>query len=262
MLKTVLAAILASVCSAGAQTAPISDSQFNSELGKVFVQNVSSGRALGRAMAERTRAPASVLDQVMTAMADAPGSGEEIVQWLRDHKAVVEFSDFVKGESAHAWLGDFVPDPRKPAVYISALLLQPPVSYRLLGSLIAKEGAELMLKDFPESAEKRAIVAGRMAEAYFELGGTRLALPDFDGTVDEDAAATIRIWIENAPEQSVQLFHARGHKTLEEIRAELGDAPAQSERTLRQLEAVSKAEGEFQRFQRSEADWIRAHRPS
>ncbi|MBI5244576.1 MAG: hypothetical protein HY922_12990 [Elusimicrobia bacterium] len=289
MLRTILAAMLAAVCAKAQAQVVVSDAQFASELGKVFAQSVSAGRSFEQA------APVRLLDRVMIAMYDAPGTGEMIVQWLRDNRAVVEFSDLVmEGRSAHAWLGDFVPEPRKPAVYITPLLLKPPVSYRLLGALIAKEGSELMLKDFPESAEKRYITASRMAETYFELGGTRIALPDFDGTIDEDAADTIRIWIENAPDSGVQVLKERGFKTLKEaqadllseearlanlhqaieqmisvhgpdeesLRAELACVEKESARTARKLDAAKKAEDEFKRFKEYETDWLMSHRPS
>jgi len=271
MLKTTLAAVFAAVCGASAQAGPISDSQFGFELGQVFAQSVSSGRALGKAMAQRKAqdAPVGVLGQVLTAMRDAPGTGEKIAQWLQDNRAVVEFSDMVmKGNSAHAWLVDFVPEPRKPAVYITPLLLRPPVSYRLLGALIAKEGTELMLKDFPESAERRTMVASAMAETYFELGGTRAALPNFDGTIDEESAAAIRVWVENAPDSGVQYYRDRGYKTLGEVREGLLSEQSQaadegrSQKISRLIEAADKAQATFEGFRQAEADWIMTHRPS
>lgn len=293
MQRSVLAVLMSAALGAPASAQVVSDSQFASELGKALAQSVSSGQDLSKSMEQKGLSRA--LERVMVAMYDAPGTGESIVQWLRDHNAAVEFSDItMEKRSSHAWLGDFVPEPRKPAVYITPLLLKPPLSYRLLGTLVAQEASELMLEKFPESAEKRYIVLARMAETYFELGGTRIALPDFDGTIDEDAASKIQVWIENAPEQGVKVLRGQGHKTLRDLQGELlaeqsrlqallaaidqrlsvpsgyeADYEAEKAQALEQidlaakkLDAAKKAEAEFKAFQRYETEWLMSHRPS
>ena len=272
MLRTIAAALMAcAFCgTAAAQNVPMSDTEFGAQADSIFQQSKASGQTFAKAAAKEAakQAPSRLLENVMVAMYDAPGTGEMIVGWLRGNNAVVEFSDTMKERSANMWLGDFQAKDRRPGVYISSELSKQPASYRLLGCRIAKEASELMLAGFPESAEKRYIAAARVAETYFELGGTRIALPNFDGIKDEPVAATIWIWVENAGDQGVQLLKSRGNKTLAEVmaalKAQLQDAIDHSkvaqEKTLRaQIDAVKKAQDDFAQFKKDETDWLMSH---
>ena len=227
-------------------------------------------------------------------MNDQPGTAEGLVAWLRGRKAVVEASARVQDASAHDWLGDFAADPKIPAVYISPKAMEP-VSHRYIAVLIARETAELMLKDFPESAEKRYVVSSRMGETFFELGGTRLAMSDIDGHADPKVEAGIRLWVENDPSGGVRVLQGTGNKTLKELedaaaaeydrlvrleqaidqrlsvpsdpnapslRAELDQTTAKASEALAKLNAVKAAEDQYKNFSEDEKAWFWDHHGS
>ncbi|MCX5795481.1 MAG: hypothetical protein NTY77_08325 [Elusimicrobia bacterium] len=218
--KLSILALLAALGGSAQAQAPLSEAQFAAQLQGIRIQSASAGQTLAAAVQARaaeTPEPQRLIGSVLTAMNDAPGTGELLVTWLREHQAVVEFSGQARGRSAHAWLG--APDERAiPAVYLDPALAQP-VSYRYLAVYVAKETAELMLKDFPESAEKRYIAASRMAESFFELGGTRMTMEDIDGHQDAAVAQAIRLWVEHDPSSGVPYLQKQGVPTLAEVRA-------------------------------------------
>jgi hypothetical protein len=147
------------------------------------------------------------------------------------------FNGDTKDRSAHAWVGG------RPAVYLNPRLGSAPASCRYVAVYVAKEAAELMLKDFPESAEKRYIVSSRMAETFFELGGTRMTMSDIDGHKDVQAEAAIKLWVENDPVGGMALLHAQGAPSLAEVRAK---DPVAADAALRQ----------FELFKAQERDWL------
>jgi hypothetical protein len=164
-----------------------------------------------------------LLDRVMVAMNDQPGTGEAIAKWLQDNRVDVKFSDEVQGASDHA-----------DGVRLNSSLKKGPLSYRYFGALIAREAAELEFKDFPESAQKRYMVASRMGEAYAELGGGVSMPPNFDGITDPKAAAALQAWFKNfydprdssasakpdkkfySPERCVYFLKGQGHRMIED----------------------------------------------
>lgn len=244
-------ALLAALGATAQAQVPVREADFAAQLQGIRIQAVSASQALAAGVQDRaaeaaqTEAPQRLIGSVLTAMADAPGTGELLVTWLREHKAVVDFSGQAQGRSAHAWIGG--PDERAlPAVYLDPGTAQP-VSYRYLAVLVAQETAELMLKDFPESAEKRYIVASRMAEAFFELGGTRMTMEDIDGHQDAAVARAIRLWVENDPTGGVPVLQKQGVPTLEEVRAQNSAA------------AVDAAQKEFADFKSQERTWLLNH---
>jgi len=164
---------------------------------------------------------AGILDNVLVAMNDAPGTGEKIVQWLRDQNGVVKFMNGIPGSAVHLTLIDMGTGEKSPAVYIDSKFSKDPVSYRYLATLIARETSEMMLADFPMSAERAYMISAQTAEAYFELGGERAPLPRIDGIIDAQAADSMRLWIENAPDQGVKLLKSQGYSTLADLDAEL-----------------------------------------
>ncbi|MFA6030044.1 MAG: hypothetical protein WC969_09335 [Elusimicrobiota bacterium] len=235
MKSTFVLALLAALCgTASAQS--LTDGAFAAQLQGIRVQALRGGKtvAAGIQAADRKAAPKRLLDSVLVSMNDQPGTAASLVEWLRDNNAVVEFNDLVQDGSAHAWLGDSAADRKVPAVYVSPLAMEP-VSHRYLGILIARETAELMLKDFPESAEKRYMVASRAAETFFELGGTRMDMEDIDGHRDEKVAATLRLWVENDPSGGVQVLKSRGVQTLKDLEAGLA---SESNRLVQLIGAI------------------------
>jgi len=150
-----------------------------------------------------------------------------------------------------------------------------------------------MLADFPVSAERSYIISAQMAETYFELGGERILLPNFDGINDPAAAEAMRLWIENAPDEGVKFLKTRGQNTLKDIDSELtkrieafqeemrvkiaameGAEQAEIEKLHHDLlvldhklsvaEAtraqVTKAQARFKAFKAYESDWLLSHR--
>lgn len=295
MKSTFVLALLAALCgTASAQS--LTDGAFAAQLQGIRIQTLSGGKAVAAAIqaADQKAAPKRLLDAVLVSMNDQPGTASSLVEWLRGNKAVVEFSDLVQDGSAHAWLGDFAADRKVPAVYVSPLAMEP-VSHRYLGILIARETAELMLKDFPESAEKRYMVASRAAETFFELGGTRMDMEDIDGHRDEKVAATLRLWVENDPSSGVQTLKSRGVQTLKDVeaglvfesnrlvqligaidgmlvvpndpnapslQAELDETRAELGRVSSKLAAVKAAKVQFEKFSQEEKSWLWEHQGS
>ena len=296
MVKTgVVFALLAALCgTASAQV--VSDEGFAARLQGIRVQTVRAGERFAAAAtaADEQAAPARLIESVLVSMNDQPGTAEELVAWLRGHKAAVQFSARVQDASAHDWLGDFTAEPKTPAVYLSPKAKEP-VSHRYVAVLIAREAAELMLKDFPESAEKRYIVSSRMGETFFELGGTRLTMSDIDGHKDAKVEAGIRLWVENDPSGGVSVLKGSGSKTLKELqdalsseydrlvrleqaidqmlsvpndpnapslRAELEQTQAKASETLTKLNAVKAAQDQFKKFSDDEKTWFWEHHGS
>jgi hypothetical protein len=231
MIRLAVAVLFCTVSCAFAQ-AP--EALFSSQLGTILEGVSKSGQELAQVVIERQddSRPQRLLENVMTSMYDAPGTGEAIVQWLRDNKVAVRFKDDVPGGSSRS----------SRAIFIDSSYAKGPTSHRYLGTRIAKEAAELMLSDFPESAEKRYIVASRMAETYFELGGSRSSLPDFDGIKDPALAETLRIWIENGPQNGVETLGQEGHETLAAMRTRLEGRKGELQRARQSIiEKLPKA---------------------
>jgi hypothetical protein len=163
----------------------------------------------------------NLLSRVLVAMYDAPGTGELLVGWLRDEKkGGAVFNDSISGMSAGAF------DDGVPIVSVKPSAAKP-VSYRYLGALIARETAALMLTDFPASAEKSYIQASRMAETYFELGGTRMDMDAIDGHQDAAVSKSIRLWVENDPTGGVSVLNQQGVPTLAQVKAKAEAEAAQ-----------------------------------
>lgn len=209
-------------------------------------------------------APNRLIDNVMVAMYDAPGTGEMIVQYLRDNGVSVAFDARVPNRSGHAT------DAKtgKSMIGIAPSYQQEPVSYRRIGVRIAKEAAELMLADFPESAEKRYMAASRMAETYFELGGTRIDMQNVDGPVDPEAEKLVFLWVENAPDEGVRVLKGQGAQTLDERIAWVTKERQEminysmtdwEEIYTRELEQLHAAKARFQQFKKYETDWLMSH---
>ncbi|MDD5629114.1 MAG: hypothetical protein PHU21_08615 [Elusimicrobia bacterium] len=281
-------ALLAAAGGAAQAQVPLSEADFAAGLQGIRIQAAAAGHALAagvQARAQQAPDPQRLIGSTLVAMNDQPGTGELLVTWLRERQAVVEFSGQAQGRSAHAWLGAV------PAVYLSPALAEPP-SLRYLAVYVAKETAELMLKDFPDSAERRYIVASRMAESFFELGGTRMTMEDIDGHKDEAAAQAIRLWVEHDPSGGVDYLKRQGVPTLAEVgakssaeagrlvnlkyaieqmltvpndpnaeslRAELAQTEAVLAEAQKSAAAAAAAQKEFAEFQTREQTWLWEH---
>ncbi len=272
MSRVFVAALLTcAICrTAGAQGLPISDGQFQAELNAVIAQNSSAGKGAAKTIAgtqEKTEQD-GLIGNVLVAMYDAPGTGELIVQWLRDHNAVVQFKTLSGSRSSSAWLGDTLGKNPTPAVYIDSSLAKKPVSYRVIGALIAKEASGLMLTGFTDSAERSYMIASRTAETYFELGGSRIELTKTEAALGKKAAEAIWLWVENASEFGVALLKLRGEKPLREILNSLRSdrqlaincgmygLEDEFDERIAEVERDLKTFGEFKSY---ESDWLMVH---
>lgn len=295
MTRPIFAALLTLGLCAPAGAGTLSYAGFETGLNDISLRTAAAGKDLGKAVARESEReqPQRLIESVLIAMNDAPGTGEEIVQWLRGQGAVVEFSDMVTGRSLSGILLDMNTDAKTPAIYINPKYSKDPVSYRFLGVVIAKEASSLMLKGYPDSAERAYMIATSMAHVYFELGGERIRLPDFDGIEDQELADTLKIWIENAGDPGVELLAGRGYeplskllkqaqtikaaleKTRDEFVAKLDEVETQEELAelrvqialvthkigiweWRELQ-VSAAIDYFEQFKKDDLDWIISH---
>jgi hypothetical protein len=233
----------AAICGTASAQVPMGDAAFAAQLQGIRLEAATAGKAMSVAAAQAAASPkaaqyGNLLSQVMVAMYDAPGTGELLTGWLRDEKkGGAVFNDSIPGMSAGAF------DDGVPIVSIKPSAAKP-VSYRYLGALIARETAALMLADFPASAEKSYIQASRMAETYFELGGTRMDMDNIDGHQDAAVAKSIRLWVENAPEGGVSVLKGKGMKSI-------ADMP-KSDKT-------EAAKAVWERFKQYEKDWLWNH---
>ena len=215
-----LAILMMSAALSGTASAqvPTSDAAFATQLQGIRLEAAAAGKAMSVAAAQAAAVPTAaqygnLLSQVLVAMYDAPGTGELLTGWLRDEKkGGAVFNDSLSGMSAGAF------DDGVPIVSIKPAPAKP-VSYRYLGALIARETAALMLADFPASAEKSYIQASRMAETYFELGGTRMDVDNIDGHQDAEVSKSINLWVENDPTGGVSVLNKQGVPTLAQVRA-------------------------------------------
>ncbi|MBI5239411.1 MAG: hypothetical protein HY926_02985 [Elusimicrobia bacterium] len=246
-MKSLAILIAAALGGTASAQVPMGDDAFAARLQGIRSEAAAAGKALAAAAAQAVAAaPAaarhgSLLTRVMVAMYDAPGTGELLVGWLRDEKnGAAIFNDSIPGVSAGSY------DDGVPVVSIRTSAAEP-FSYRYLAALIARETAALMLADFPDSAEKSYIQASRMAETYFELGGTRLGMDDIDGHKDAAVSASIRLWVENDPTGGVSVLKRRGQKSLL-------DMPASG-----RIEAAKAA---WEQFKKYEKDWLWNHQGS
>lgn len=295
MPKTIFAALAVFILSSPARAELMTDADFASRLGTIRLETTVAGQAIGEgiALADKQAEPRRLIRNVMVAMYDAPGTGEHLVGWLRKNDATVEFSDLDDLKSMNGMTLDLATGNKTPAVYIHEKFSKKPVSYRYIGVLIAQEASKLMLADYPESAERAYMIAANMAHVYFELGGERINLPNFDGINDPEIAAVLRIWIENAGDGGVAVLSRRGHKPLagllkqardiqgalkkeragfaieleaaksqeeiDAIQAKIDDHDERIRLWAERVTEVQRAVEAFENFKRDDIDWIMAH---
>lgn len=244
-MKTLIAisAILSLAATAGAEPAYKTLLKTNSAAQPLPAVTVSAPAKAGT-LAVRATTPAGLIDGVMVAMYDQPGTGEMLVQWLRDNKISVESRDLGAEASANV----------KGAIYINPSTAKP-ASYIYTGALIAREAAELMLADFPDSGEKRYMVAAYTGETFFELGGTRAQMTNMDGHVDAKIEESIRLWVENGPEQGVARLDQQGIRCLADLVAAQPDLYSYRE-------TIKAAQAKFAAFSKQESAWFMDHQGS
>jgi hypothetical protein len=235
----ILIAALAALAAAPAAAQYDRDADFASALSAARAAASQARTAAGlpqQMTAPRQAAPTpqNLLESTLTAMNDGPTTAGLLAQWLRDNRAVIGFSDMAKGRSSHAWAQGGPGTPAVPMISLDPSLASAPASSRRLAVYLAKETAELMLKDFPESAERSYMVASRAAETFFELGGTRATMGDIDGHQDAQAEALIRLWVEHDSDSGVAYLKSQGAPPL-----------AESDAAQKQFEAFKGQEKEW-----------------
>jgi hypothetical protein len=216
-----------------------------------------------------TKSAEGVLEDVMVGMADGTsGSGMWVVDWLRGKNARVAFDAGLAGPSEYR--AETVNGAMRPVVLINKNILGKTDGYRYYVVLIAREAANLIYLNMPDSAEKRYMVYACMGESFFEMYGTRIDLPVFSGVRDEVAGGQINVWVENDPDSGAELVSRReGVKKLNELiaAAELEAAQAQQDgvnaaQAQAKLQALRKAKLYFDNvFKPSETTWFMEHRP-
>ena len=175
-----------------------------------------------------TSSAAISLEGVVTAMGDGvTGSGYWVSSWLRETQARVAFDASLKTPSGRG--AETVGGVLRPVVLINSDIQGRTDGYRYYAVLIARESAELIFTGYPETAEKRYMVYATMAEAYFELYGTRMDLPVFSGVKDEEAARQVRVWVENDADGGTEaIARSEGAKRLGDLITEAEAAVSQS----------------------------------
>lgn len=199
------------------------------------IKSEAEGFSSAAALSRGERQTQGLLSGVLEAMSGGK-TGKTIIDWLRTHKAVVEFDDRTGGKmSARSWAYVGEGETAKPAVYIHPVLSERETRPEIyLAVLVAKESAEHMLLDFPESAEKRVMAGALVSEVYFEQGGMEEDLPAFGAMKDEALAKTIRLWIEKSPKSGVKTLRKEGKPSLDDIQESL----------WRSLDSLQRSKGE------------------
>jgi len=218
MLKMTAALALLACAFAASAGAATTDEQFGTELNTILTQNAAAAREIGKDTTKT--APVQepgyrTIWNVMTAMNDAPGTGEMLVQWLRERTSLVEFSEDAQ-VSRHEWR-QYMAEGIQLVIQINPAMAKKDRPYPIVGSLIAKEAAEMMLDNFPDSAEKSYMVAARMAEVYLELAGSGADLKAFCNDASyQEACKKIRLWAEyfTDPASGVAFLHKQGAISL------------------------------------------------
>lgn len=195
------------------------------------------------------------LDGVVTAMGDnTTGSGYWVANWLRDTGGTVAFDPGLKGPSGSRV--DAAGGAPRPVILINSDIQARTDGYRYYAVLIARESAGLILAGFPDCAEKRYMVYATMAEAFFELYGTRMDLPVFSGVTDEEAARQVRVWVENdADGGAAEIARSGEARRLSDLIAE-AEAGPQDQQSQARLAALKKCRGYFENvFKPRERSW-------
>lgn len=200
-----------------------------------LVQLRSSQMAVDPAVAKR----ANAVSQTLTAMADGPEISGQVAEYIRAMDVKVEFSA----------------QPARSATKAGKITLSEklPLYPRVLGPMLAREAALMMLSDMPDCAEKHYMRRSYEVRTWLDLGGDRKALPvmeELTGYKDEGLAADFKVWLDNGSELALEKI---GQATKTEIIPALLDKAA----TPEEKAALEKANKRFVDFLINENDWRR-----
>lgn len=189
---------------------------------------------------------AAAVQTTLVAMRDGVGSGAEVADAIEASGARV-VAEAIPTPSALRQ----DPDGRPVIVLDSRVALAP----RVLAPHIAREGAKLVLKDMPPSAEKEYMARSLMVRSWLELGGERGTLPVIDpltGAADPRLAAEFKEWLDG-DNQTVLERLGKG-AGVENIPAQMDAARGGPDAEAR-LAALESANRRFIAFLRAEREW-------
>lgn len=200
-------------------------------------------------LAAQTAAPhrfASAVQTTLVAMRDGVGAGADVADAIEASGArVVSEAIAAPSELRRDAEG-------RPVIVLDARLALVP---RVLAPHIAREGAKLVLKDMPASAEKEYMARSLMVRSWLELGGESGTLPVIDsltGAADPKLAAEFKEWLDG-DNQTVLERLGKG-AGVEDLPAQMdavrGGPDAEAKRAA--LEAANRR---FIDFLRVEREW-------
>ncbi|TBR21911.1 hypothetical protein EPO15_09110 [bacterium] len=154
-----------------------------------------------------------------------------------------------------------------PVIVLDARL---PLAPRVLAPRLAREGAKLLLKDMPESAEKAYMARSLEVRTWVELGGEPAKLPVIDpltGASDPALAADFKAWLDVDAQTALErLGRAAGAEDLptqmDAISRDLDTRfhiPENVPPAKARLAALEAANRRFVDFLRAERDWKQMH---
>lgn len=189
---------------------------------------------------------ASAVQTTLVAMRDGVGAGADVADAIEAAGARV-VSEAISKPSALRREVDGT-----PVIVLDARLATVP---RVLAPHIAREGAKLVLKDMPESAEKEYMARSLMVRAWLELGGESGTLPVIDpltGATDPELAAELKGWLDGDAQTVLErLGKAAGVENIPVQLDALRGGPADASKR----DALESANRRFIEFLRAEREW-------
>lgn len=181
----------------------------------------------------------NAVSQTLTAMADGPEMSGQVAEYIRAMDVKVEFAA----------------QPARSATKAGRIVLSEklPLYPRVLGPLLAREAALMMLADMPDCAEKHYMRRSYEVRSWLDLGGTAKSLPvieELAGYKDEGLSADFKVWLDNGAEMALEKI---GQATKTEIIPALLDKA----KTPEEKSALEKANKRFVDFLINENDWRR-----
>lgn len=205
-----------------------------------FENALREAQAPAAAHAAKALDRVGALESTLTAMNDGPEVAGEVRSYIQDKALRIVFSDSVVRS---AQVGG--------TIQLGGSL---PLYPRVLGPLLARETASLMLSDMPDCAEKRFMQVSLQVRTWLELGGDKSALPVIESLApaykDPALSAEFKLWLDNGSELALdKIGESAGVKIIPDLesKAKTADERAMWQAANKRFVAFLIAENEWRR---------------
>lgn len=166
----------------------------------------------------------AAVESTLVAMNDGPEVGGTIHDYIKAKAVKITFLDSV-ARSSH------VPKIDNSHVKIRAEIFLPgaaPLYPRVLGAMLARETAVMMLEGMPDCAEYRYMWISLQVRSWLELGGDKSALPVMETLApaykDERASADYKLWLGTDSQTALErIGQAAGVSSIPELEGKAKD---------------------------------------